>query len=745
MKKSAATPKNQRAIQHSASQAATPINFREKFGYTFGTQYYRPPFPVEKHWADDLKRMRDVGLDSVQLWAPWAWVESKPGIFVFDDYDKLIEMADKNGLQVILSVLPEINPLWIFDVAPGTEMIDHMGRKVISSSRVEVHYGLTPGGCTDNALVWERMKQFLTETVTRYRSLTNLRAWDVWNETRWNVQADGFVCYCPRTLSEFRKFLQGKYGTLDALNEHWMRRYGSWEEVLPGKSIPSRPYTEMMAFQHYVTERSVEIARLRYEVVKGLDPEHQVVLHGARPSVSDRFAGNAPGTESLSLDRGNDWGFAKFVDGLGTSSFPKWFPLDAATISALYVYLSSAVGPQKAVWQSEIQGSRAVFGFSLFEPVDVASQQSWIWNAVGSGSEASLFWSWREEAFGVEAGGYGIIANDGFTEERLQAVQKTSRLFQEHRELITNYVPASAEVGVLFSPQSYYMYYAHLGQTQHIYGALHQYGTSLLRRGIPFRLVEEEHLEELAGIRVLFLPHLLVSEQKLEQALAKFVENGGTLVCESECGAWTTAGIYRSPDERFLESAFGISEIGRRNLKEASLAVRLGKEKVKVGLYQWTTPLAASKDSKVLAEGPDGALIIEKKIGRGRVFYCGSYLGAANHEQRSLGFERWIEHVVLSAGVKKAVEMQFPKGQPLDAPLIRYGTSEDHRLLFVIFPEGMKSVKLKLAAGFFGGRHVRELIQRKALTAQKAGDGLELIVPASSWGVAVVVGMTQGN
>jgi hypothetical protein len=67
-------------------------------GMNLGVQYYRAPFPEQKYWEDDFKRIRDSGLNTVQLWVLWAWVESKPGQFVYDDYDKLMELADRNGL-----------------------------------------------------------------------------------------------------------------------------------------------------------------------------------------------------------------------------------------------------------------------------------------------------------------------------------------------------------------------------------------------------------------------------------------------------------------------------------------------------------------------------------------------------------------------------------------------------------------------------------------------------------------------
>ena len=172
-----------------------------------GSQYYRPPFPDEKHWEDDFARMRDAGLNTVQLWVVWAWVEADPGEFRFDDYDRLVDLAEDRGLGVILSTIAEIHPYWIHREVPGSELVDHMGRKVVSSNRGEIHFGLTPGGCFDHPGVWERMETYLIQVATRYRGSYALRGWDAWNELRWNVNADGLVCFCPKTLDAFRAWL----------------------------------------------------------------------------------------------------------------------------------------------------------------------------------------------------------------------------------------------------------------------------------------------------------------------------------------------------------------------------------------------------------------------------------------------------------------------------------------------------------------------------------------------------------
>ena len=54
-------------------------------------------------------------------------------------------------------------------VVPGSEIIDNMGNRVISSKRGECHFSLTPGGCFDHPGVWQRMAGFLTAVTERCR------------------------------------------------------------------------------------------------------------------------------------------------------------------------------------------------------------------------------------------------------------------------------------------------------------------------------------------------------------------------------------------------------------------------------------------------------------------------------------------------------------------------------------------------------------------------------------------------
>ncbi len=697
-----------------------------------GVQYYRPPFPEDKYWEKDIAEIKRSGLNTVQLWVLWGWVEPKPDQFIFDDYDRLVKLAEKNGLGVILSAIAEIQPYWIHREVPGSEMVDHMGHRVVSSNRCECHFGITPGGCTDNPGVWEHMRRFFTEVVSRYRSAPNLRGWDAWNELRWNVNADGFVCYCDYTVQAFRKWLSDKYGGLDGLNEAWKRRYGSFDEVMPGK-LPDRTYTEMMAFERFLTWKANQHAKARFGVMKALDPKHPVTVHAASPCAL--WPGSIQDYDHP-LNRGNDWFFADDLDGVGCSSFPKWGNMDDAEFTMRVEFVKSA-GRDKLVWLSEVQGGRAATGFNVYADVDALSQQRWIWNGIACGADTILFWCWRDEVFGRESSGFGISGYDGLAEERLAHMKVTGKLIEDYSDLITKYRPTKPEIGVMFSPQSYYLAWAQEGSAERIMRGLLGYCRGLARQSIPYLVVEEEHLSALSGLKALFLPRTVVTSEAVEEALAGFVKKGGTLVCESECGAFSPEGFYRYPEDRFTARLSGVSEVGRRHIKSDHITAMVDGRELNLGVAQWLTPWKKSKGT-ILAENEDGALITDVPVGKGRMVLCGTYLGDPYLGSWSTDFERFMESTVRKAGWKPEAEVASPKPDKDSFVYVKWGESAGKKMVFVFFPPKQDSVRLEFKPGFFTSEKATDIISKRKITIQASETGQECRFNAPDWRFSVL-------
>jgi beta-galactosidase len=662
-------------------------------------QYYRPPFPERRYWKDDLDGMKAAGLNAVQLWVLWSWVEPEPGRLVFDDYDELVEEAGKRKLGIVLSSIAELHPFWIHRVIPDANMIDHMGRPVISTNRGEAHQGLTPGGCTDNPEVLRRMGAFLEAVGSRYASAPNLVGWDIWNELRWNVQADGLVCFCPHTLRAFRGWLDAKYGGLDGLNAAWKRRYCDWADVMPGK-LPRRPYTEMMAFEQFLQWRAAQHMRYRAEIIKRVDPTHIVTGHGAQPSAF--MAGDA---ENHAINRGNDWALVEPLDGLGCSHFPFWFAMSDADFGVRVECTRSAAG-DKAVWVSELQGGAARQGFDVRPSVEAKPQQRWVWNGFGRGAKAVIFWCWRDEFFGRESSGYGLAGRDGLADERITLMRRTGAILQEHHALLEAYRPDPARVGVLFDPNGYNLEWAQDGSAARARDSIIGYLSALEHLQVPYSVVESSRLEALAGLRVLVLPFPLAVPDAAAGPISTFVREGGTVLVESEAGAYSEIGLYRYPaSERPLAAALGIADLGRRPLKAEEFRLTLAHDHYNLNAAIWITPLAVD-GAEVLARDADGhVLATGHKLGRGTVIALGSFLGKRYQELRYPDFERLLHKLIEAAGGLPALEVIGEK--PLQW---RSGPAGDKRLLFITNQSAAQTVRVRGPEALFGSANTaREL------------------------------------
>jgi beta-galactosidase len=703
-----------------------------------GSHYYRAPFPLEKYWEDDLAAMKDSGLNTVQLWVVWAWVEPRPGDFDFSDYDRLIEIAAKNGLKVVLSTIAAIHPLWIHDEAEGSEMITNMGQKVISSSRRECHFGLTPGGCIDHPKVMELISRFLQETAQRYVGIGHLAGWDVWNELRWNVHSDGLVCYCPHTIKKFQDRLREQFGSLENLNKAWHRRYATFEQVMPGKR-PGRVYTEMTAFEEFITARSVEFGQKRYSIIKKIDPKRPVTVHGGKPTVlygSDTYLSDTE--PSTVLHRGNDWDFADGIDGIGTSSFPVWEEIDEYDFTARIAYSRSAARGRE-LWLSELQGGRAATGFDSHKAVEAAVQQRWLWNGIAQGATAVLFWCWRDEVFGRESAGFGLSGADGKAGERLEAMRETSRIIEANQPLLQDYMPEKGRVGVWFSPSTYYLEWAERGAALSAMESIGGYVRALLRNDIAFRVVEEKHLDELKELGVLFMPRCLVLPPEAEEALLDYLSDGGILVVESEFGAFNTSGIYLYPNERFLARTAEIEEAGRRELSTETIKVYLAGSRYTVGAEQWLTPYRI---------GGGESVVIERPVGNGKVIGIGSYLGAPYYrmsrgfreefQEGVCGFERLLRTLCSKAGQDPSVEILRSQLRYSRFAHVRRGQSENKTVLFVCSDDPNKEITLRINDIDDAGRF-EDIVNGGTYMAHMESDWKKIVLKPSRWGIHFLV------
>jgi beta-galactosidase len=649
-------------------------------------------------------------------------------VYCFDDYDELVGLGDQAGLKVVISTVAEIQPFWIHRVVPGSAMVDHMGRTVTSSLRKECNIGLTPGGCTDNPAVRDHMGSFLRSIAEHYKGATNLEAWDCWNETRWAVQADGFVCYCDHTLRAYRSYLDTRYGGLEGLNAAWKRRYRSWEDVRPGK-LPDRPYTDLVEFEAFLTARAGDHAAFRWQVLHAADPGHPIVAHCGTPSL---FSTGQDFEQALA--RGNDWDLADALDGFGSSHFPIWLGISEVDLGVRIEAVRSAVR-SKPMWVSELQGGSARNAIQVTEAVPAAVQQRWVWSAIGRGAKALIFWCWRDEVFGPESSGFGLIGADGHAEERLAALKVSGEVLGRHKELLDAYVPDPASVGVLFEEGNYHLDWAQYGASCEQAGqSVVGYLRALERIQVPYEVLDSGHLDGLADLRLLIMPWPLVGTPGVAERIGAWVEGGGTLLVESELGAYNERGFYYYPAERELATRLGVRSLGRRTITSPELVVRVGEESYRLRSATWVEVFDPG-DGTVLAKVGDDVAATLAKRGSGTIISVGTFLGLAYSRERSSEFERFVRRIVADSGTTPKLVAPESDGEHLQW---RLGTSGGQRLLFVINFGGPLEGTFEASADIFApGDELVELIGGSRAAVEGAAGRSRARLDVADNGVAV--------
>ena len=641
------------------------------------TTYYRRPFPRAHRWRADLAKIAATGLDTIYLFVNWASVETVPGELDFAELDELVAIAADNGLKVIFNLATEMQPAWILRLYPGTGMVDHMGRAVRSSTLAYDNFAIMPGGCSDHPLIREKMEDFYRGFARHFAGASNILLWDCWNEMRWSSQSDGYVCFCDHTVERFRAWLKRKFNSLEALNQATLRQYVDWRDVIPAKS-QARNNTDVVLWQQFITDRTAEDLRWRYEQVRAGDPDRPIYAHAAFPTT---FSTGEFLDFEYALGRGNDWQLAKQVDGYGCSHFPAWIHPAPAEYAARLESVRSATG-DKPYWIAELQGGAAGHGPQVMQPVPAAQQARWLWNGIARGAKGVNFWKWGDEGFGREAGGFGITGDDGHAEERLASLSRSARIIRANEELLDGYKPSAAKIGVVFEPDNYHLDWSSWTKSdlappkEKPYPAGHSllgYLFALERTQLPYDVVESSSLD-LDAYKLLIMPWPLVVAGGFAERLVAWIEAGGTLLTEPSLEAFTDLALFNYPAERSLPNRLGFTPSGRRVIDDEALPFAISGRAGKLIRSRW-------REDLVPLDGTSAEDVLGRTLGEGRVVAVDSFIGVRYWEERYRGFEDFVHGVATLANALPGISASLTDG---DVVQWRFGMSGATPVMFVV-------------------------------------------------------------
>lgn len=94
----------------SAVENFVPISVWYGGGKARAPMLERDPRAKKELWRADLKQIKSLGFNTIRTWIDWASAEPKEGEFNFDTLDVLADLAQEEGLRMMVQVYSETAP-----------------------------------------------------------------------------------------------------------------------------------------------------------------------------------------------------------------------------------------------------------------------------------------------------------------------------------------------------------------------------------------------------------------------------------------------------------------------------------------------------------------------------------------------------------------------------------------------------------------------------------------------------------
>jgi beta-galactosidase len=594
-----------------------------------GVCYYPEQWP-ENLWADDAKRMAELGLTYVRIGEfAWSAIEPDPGRFDWGWLDRAVETLGNAGLKIVMGTPTATPPKWLVDRYPDVLPFDEHGRVRRFGSRR--HY------CFSSE-TYRRESRRITEAVAaRYGNHNAVAGWQTDNEYGCH---DTVRSYSPEAAKAFRVWLQARYGEVGRLNEAWGNRfwsmeYRSFDEV----DLPMAAVTELNPIHR------LDFFRFSSDQVANFNAEQVAILRRLSPGrfVTHNFMGafldfdHFKTCETLDLASWDSYPLG-FTDSLPTTGFTeaervRYARTGHPDISAFHHDLYRGVGRGR-FWVMEQQPGPV--NWALWNPGPAPGMvRLWAWEALAHGAEVVSFFRWRQAPFAQEQMHAGLNRPDnvldvGGHEARSVGEELRGDWWRDART-------ARAKVALVFDYEAAWMHQIQPQGRSFSYLALVFTWYSTLRRlGVDVDILAPG--TDLTPYRAVFVPSLPYINERAVKAFASF---GGHTVFGIRTGAKTESfqipsGLQPGPLRAVLPM-----KISRVESLRTGVTRDMAWGNRRYACPTWVETVETAEGLDVLARFGDGAPGLVRKSNR---FYLGAW------PTRELAADV-VQHVLDEAGV----------------------------------------------------------------------------------------------
>jgi beta-galactosidase len=699
-------------------------------------------------WRKDVKQIKALGFNTLRAWIDWASGEPSAHSYDFETLEVLLELAEEEGLKLVIQVYMDSAPRWVGDRYPDSLFVSSSGQAIAPES--------SPGYCRDHPGVRQADVAFYSALARRAARSPAFLGWDLWSEPHvinwanptW-IQNPEF-CFCANTQRRFRSWLQKKYGSLEALNKAWYRQFTGWQQVQPSRMSTILSYADYIDWKSFIADKLGEDLKERYDAVKRVAPRTVVTSHAATVGL---FA-----SPHHWEGQSDDWTMAGQVDFYGTSFYPKhsaFVDRDVPWRAALLDFARSFGydGGRNGFWVGELQSGFGTIGVNASPEVTPEDIRVWTWTALSRGAKGINYYAWYPMSSGYESGGFGLTNLDGTITERAKVAGAIARVIDRNQKLFAEARPPRAEVAVVYDPLSHFVGGRQRGA---VYGgpqgevvgierdSLLGAHRALFGRNVPLDYVHVNHIsaDKLAQYKLVIFPYPPMVPDAAAPVLRQYVSRGGALVAEARLG-WNNERGYAAERVPGLglwevmgcrESAVTTARNGKTQMTWTSSDIPGMKSGDKlVGRWYEEALEPLGPQARVVARFDSGApAAVTSSYGKGKTLMLGSYLAAAQQSTPSPEGQRFYAGLLEWAGVTSPASVTGAEFE------VRHLESGDDLLLFV-FNHGKKAAAGELSLRVPPGRHAAtDVTSDEPVALDRESDPIRMPVKLGPAGVRVL-------
>jgi len=619
----------------------------------FGAVYFRKSNPPKADWDRDYGVASADGLNVFRHWFMWAAIERKPGHYDWDDYDRQMDLAAKNGMKTVIAELTHTVPDWAYRQFAHARQLRSDGRPMISGMGVSSstggfsNNGGGAGALTMNAPeVKAAVEAFLKALATRYKGHKALLGYDVWNEVNYAPDVD----YSDYMKADYRLWLQRKYGSLDAIAEAWYRySYAEWDDIEPPVEVGA--YPENLDWLEFKRQNYYDQMQFKIDTIRSIDQDCMIAAHGVGSAI--------PNMASHGMD---DWLAASKVELYGLTwvpsrrGFKPWqnfFGPDLTRAAARGKQWWHAERPGGPLWlQPQVLGRDKEDG-RVMDPEDIRTLTM---TSFAAGATGVLNLRYRPLLDGPLFGAFGSYGMDGSRTPRSDMASEIGKWSNApEQKSLFEARPIKGDIGILVIPEAqawdYLLNHNHRPETyrEAMWGAYRGF----FDNGIQADWVHIDHIEDYDTI---YAPYPIMLTAEHARQIADWVAKGGTLISEATPGYFGDRGkVGIVQPHNGLDVVFGAREAEVEFMPDIGDRIRFdwnGKPIKGGGFLQSYTPTTGTAHGTF---GDGRIAVVENRHGKGRTLLVGTHPGVAYFKESGRENLGYFADVLAWAGKTQAV------------------------------------------------------------------------------------------